>query len=47
MQSGDCLSAWAAHVNAVFDRFSGTILAQFYGHTHKDQFHISRGVLTG
>ncbi|CAG9327656.1 unnamed protein product [Blepharisma stoltei] len=44
IESGDCLDDWAAHVNALVDRYSNTIAGQFYGHTHKDQWSITRGV---
>ena len=45
--NGDCLSTWANHMNTIIDRFSGTILGQFYGHTHEDHFYVSRSISTG
>mmetsp|Transcript_9201 Transcript_9201/g.9161 ORF Transcript_9201/g.9161 Transcript_9201/m.9161 type:complete len:420 (+) Transcript_9201:430-1689(+) len=44
--SGDCLYAWAAHVNTLIDRYSNIIAGQFYGHTHNDEWHINRGIKT-
>jgi len=44
MGDSDCLNQWAERFNALVDRYSHIILAQYYGHTHKDHFFINRGV---
>lgn len=36
----DCLRTWSTNFNKIINRFEGTVLAQFYGHTHRDEFEI-------
>lgn len=35
-----CLGKWSLEFNRIVRRFRNTILAQFYGHTHFDEFQI-------
>ncbi|XP_023021435.2 sphingomyelin phosphodiesterase-like [Leptinotarsa decemlineata] len=35
-----CLKVWAREYRKIIERFSNTVAAQFYGHTHRDQIHI-------
>eukprot|EP00026_Physarum_polycephalum_P014391 Phypoly_transcript_14900.p1 GENE.Phypoly_transcript_14900~~Phypoly_transcript_14900.p1 ORF type:complete len:255 (+),score=36.05 Phypoly_transcript_14900:45-767(+) len=35
-----CLPTWGTQFYQVVDRYEDTILAQFYGHTHNDQFEV-------
>ena len=42
----DCLSEWSRHANVLLDRFEYTIAGVFFGHTHDDELHISRGAFT-
>lgn len=37
----DTLHPWSNYLDQVFKRFSATIAAMFFGHTHMDQFEIS------
>lgn len=41
MGSGDAFHDASNYFNQLTTRFSATIAAQFYGHTHKDEFQIS------
>ena len=36
----DCLGAWGREFSKIINRFEGTVMAQFYGHTHNDEFEI-------
>lgn len=36
----NCLPTWGAQFYQIVDRYEDTILAQFYGHTHDDQFEV-------
>lgn len=38
--STDCLKVWSKNFNKIVRRFSKTISAQFYGHTHNNEFEI-------
>jgi len=38
--NGDCLGAWGREFSKIINRFEGTVAAQFYGHTHNDEFMI-------
>lgn len=38
---GSCVRVWAREYNRVVERFKGTIVAQFYGHTHYDEFNLN------
>ena len=40
----NCLSIWSRHMNVLVDRFEYTIAGLFFGHTHTDEFHITRGI---
>ncbi|XP_053932841.1 sphingomyelin phosphodiesterase [Cuculus canorus] len=37
---GHCLRAWSWNYYRIVNRFEGTIAAQFFGHTHVDEFEI-------
>jgi len=52
--NGDCLASWGREFSKIISRFEGTVRAQFYGHTHNDEFAVfydtedpSRAVSTG
>merc|ERR1711970_436993 len=36
----DCLGAWGREFAKIISRFEGTVTAQFYGHTHNDEFMV-------
>lgn len=36
----DCLGAWGREFNKIISRFENTVTAQFYGHTHNDEFVV-------
>jgi len=36
----DCLGAWGREYTKIINRFENTIVAQFYGHTHNDEFVV-------
>lgn len=36
----ECTQAWLFNFINIVDRFRDTILAQFYGHTHRDEFRV-------
>ena len=36
----DCLGAWGRNYGRIIERFENTIRAQFFGHTHNDQFIV-------
>ncbi|XP_037092750.1 sphingomyelin phosphodiesterase-like [Pollicipes pollicipes] len=36
----DCLPVWSHQFNRIVNRYEDTIAAQFYGHTHKDEFEV-------
>ncbi|XP_022913387.1 sphingomyelin phosphodiesterase-like [Onthophagus taurus] len=36
----DCLKVWSRNFYKIIDRFEDTVKAQFYGHTHSDQFEV-------
>lgn len=36
----ECTQAWLFNFIRITDRFKDTILGQFYGHTHRDEFRI-------
>lgn len=38
--SSDCMKVWSRNFYAIIDRFESTILAQFYGHSHADEFEV-------
>ncbi|CAH1103351.1 unnamed protein product [Psylliodes chrysocephalus] len=38
--SSDCLKTWSRNFYSIVDRFQHTITAQFYGHTHADEFEL-------
>jgi len=38
--NSDCLSAWGREYSKIINRFENTVTAQFYGHTHNDEFMI-------
>lgn len=44
---GTCLDEWAYHYAGLVDRYEHTIRGQFFGHSHSDQFQLSRGVVSG
>lgn len=36
----DCLKVWSEHFYKIVDRYEETIVAQFYGHRHTDEFEV-------
>ncbi|XP_046336080.2 sphingomyelin phosphodiesterase-like [Haliotis rufescens] len=36
----NCLKPWSWNYYRIVNRYESTIMAQFYGHTHKDQFEV-------
>ena len=36
----DCVKVWSRNFNQIIDRYEHTVTAQFYGHTHADEFEI-------
>lgn len=36
----DCLKVWSRNFYRIISRFENTIMAQFYGHTHYDEFEM-------
>jgi sphingomyelin phosphodiesterase len=39
---GGCYDQWSSRLRALVDRFTNTVRAQFFGHTHHDHFNIFR-----
>ncbi|XP_072029445.1 sphingomyelin phosphodiesterase-like [Amphiura filiformis] len=37
---GSCAKVWTANYYRIVDRYESTIVAQFFGHTHKDEFEL-------
>lgn len=38
--SSDCLSVWSHNYYKIIERYNNTVRAQFFGHTHMDEFEI-------
>jgi len=38
--SSNCLNAWSHQYTRIIERFSTVVTAQFYGHTHYDEFTV-------
>ncbi|KAI1300253.1 Sphingomyelin phosphodiesterase [Halotydeus destructor] len=38
--SNDCLQVWSRNYHRIVNRFEATIVAQFFGHTHNDEFEL-------
>ncbi|KAJ8939969.1 hypothetical protein NQ318_006150 [Aromia moschata] len=38
--SSDCMKVWSRNFYSIVDRFQATISAQFYGHSHADEFEV-------
>lgn len=36
----DCLKIWSRNYYAIINRYESTITAQFFGHTHYDEFEV-------
>ena len=36
----DCLGAWGREYARIVNRFENTVVGQFYGHTHNDEFQV-------
>ena len=36
----DCVRVWSANFHSIISRYSATVTAQFYGHTHTDEFQL-------
>ncbi|KFM77578.1 Sphingomyelin phosphodiesterase, partial [Stegodyphus mimosarum] len=36
----DCLGVWSRNYYEIINRYESTVMAQFFGHTHKDEFEI-------
>jgi len=37
---GDCMNTWSLQYIKIITRYEATVVAQFFGHTHKDQFKV-------
>jgi len=44
--NGDCLGAWGRNYAKIIERFENIIRAQFFGHTHNDQFLVFYDAVT-
>ena len=42
-----CLDEWGYHYAGLMDRYQFIIRGQYFGHSHSDEFQISRGVFSG
>ena len=38
--NNDCLGGWGRNYARIIERFENTVVAQFFGHTHNDQFVV-------
>lgn len=38
--SNDCISVWSRNYHRIVNRYESTITAQFFGHTHQDEFLV-------
>ncbi|KAG5893193.1 hypothetical protein JTB14_016469 [Gonioctena quinquepunctata] len=38
--SSDCMKTWSRNFYAIVERYQDTIMAQFYGHSHADEFEL-------
>lgn len=38
--SGDCLTPWSWNYYKIINRYESTVTAQFFAHTHLDEFEI-------
>ncbi|KAB0799106.1 hypothetical protein PPYR_06986 [Photinus pyralis] len=38
--SSDCMKTWSHNFNEIVNRYQNVIKAQFYGHTHSDEFQL-------
>lgn len=38
--SNDCLQVWSSNYYRIVNRYESTITAQFFGHTHQDEFQL-------
>ncbi|KAI3389524.1 hypothetical protein SNEBB_005773 [Seison nebaliae] len=38
--NNDCIKTWSWNYNKIVQRYESTIVAQFFGHTHRDHFEI-------
>jgi len=36
----DCVKVWSSNFHRIITRYSSTVTAQFYGHTHTDEFQL-------
>ena len=36
----DCVRVWSSNFNKIINRYADTVTAQFYGHTHVDEFQL-------
>jgi len=36
----DCTAVWSRNFNNIINRYENTVMAQFYGHTHVDEFQL-------
>lgn len=43
----ECTSSWVDNFLQIVDRFQETIVSQFYGHTHRDEFRVYYSPRTG
>uniref|UniRef100_A0A1W7R9I3 Sphingomyelin phosphodiesterase n=1 Tax=Hadrurus spadix TaxID=141984 RepID=A0A1W7R9I3_9SCOR len=38
--ANDCLKIWSQNYYRIIDRYNDTVVAQFFGHTHMDEFEV-------
>ncbi|XP_022243798.1 sphingomyelin phosphodiesterase-like [Limulus polyphemus] len=38
--SGNCIQVWSHNYYRIINRFENTVVAQFFGHTHNDEFEV-------
>lgn len=38
--NSDCMSIFSREYNKIINRFESTVTAQFFGHTHRDDFKV-------
>lgn len=38
--ASDCMKVWSRNYYEIVERYEDTITAQFYGHTHADEFEM-------
>lgn len=38
--ASDCMKVWSRNYYEIVERYESTIAAQFFGHTHADEFEV-------